>query len=158
MRVAGDANGAAAQVLVRGPSLGCSPEAKGSTHSPEMKFMNGDYLDRGRTERRHIQVSGIIRIGNEANRWEEQLFTGIDKNAQIEYGEGVNLTSLDYRVHEMCEKYGERHSATRLAISRETLRKMLRKGCRSLSLSTRKRIRANVSSEFPGKNNAAFRT
>ena len=53
---------------------------------PETKFANGDYLDVGRTERRHIQVVAIDRIGKEANRWEEQLYLGEDPEAQIVYG------------------------------------------------------------------------
>lgn len=53
---------------------------------PETKFTNGDYLDAGRTERRHIEVVSIDRIGKEANRWEEQLYLGNDPEAQIVYG------------------------------------------------------------------------
>jgi hypothetical protein len=36
--------------------------------SPEAKFENGDYLDRGRTERRHIVATEFVLIGKEANR------------------------------------------------------------------------------------------
>lgn len=36
--------------------------------SPESKFANADYLDRGRTERRHVLATGIALIGKEANR------------------------------------------------------------------------------------------
>ena len=36
--------------------------------SPEDKFANGDFLDRGRTLRRHIHATGIDLIGKEANR------------------------------------------------------------------------------------------
>jgi hypothetical protein len=36
--------------------------------SPEAKFENGDYLDRGRTERRHVIATEFILIGKEANR------------------------------------------------------------------------------------------
>ncbi|MGI8403836.1 MAG: hypothetical protein ACR2OE_03550, partial [Thermomicrobiales bacterium] len=53
---------------------------------PETKFAHGDYLDAGPTERRHIQVMSIERIGKEANRWEEQLHLGNDPEAQIIYG------------------------------------------------------------------------
>lgn len=53
---------------------------------PETKFLNGDYIDIGTTQRRHIKVSSIQNIGKEANKWEEQFFTGFDKDAQIEYG------------------------------------------------------------------------
>jgi hypothetical protein len=36
--------------------------------SPEAKFLNGQYLDRGRTERRHVVATGFHLIGKEANR------------------------------------------------------------------------------------------
>ena len=53
---------------------------------PETKFLNGDYLDRGVTQRRHIKVKSIQHIGKEANKWEEQFYMGADPDAQIEYG------------------------------------------------------------------------
>ena len=53
---------------------------------PETKFLNADYLDKGRTQRRHIIVSSIHHIGKEANKWEEQYYLGIKEEAQIEYG------------------------------------------------------------------------
>jgi|SRR5262245_1436654 len=47
-------------------------EAIGQYHlSPESKFLNGDFTDRGRTERRHVQVTDVIHIGKEANKWKE---------------------------------------------------------------------------------------
>ena len=45
---------------------------------PESKFLNGDYLDRGLTRRRHVEVESIRHIGKEANRWEEQFYLGVD--------------------------------------------------------------------------------
>lgn len=53
---------------------------------PETKFLNGDYLDTGKTQRRHVVVNAIQHIGKEANKWEEQFYTGMDDEAQIEYG------------------------------------------------------------------------
>ncbi len=53
---------------------------------PETKFLNGDYTDAGITQRRHIRVKSIQHIGKEANKWEEQFFTGFNPDAQIEYG------------------------------------------------------------------------
>ena len=40
--------------------------------SPEAKFANGDYMDRGRTERQHVAASDLRLIGKEGNRLEEQ--------------------------------------------------------------------------------------
>lgn len=53
---------------------------------PESKFLNGGYLDKGHTKRRHITVKAVRYIGKEANKWEEQYFLGADSEAQIEYG------------------------------------------------------------------------
>jgi hypothetical protein len=36
--------------------------------SPEHKFANGDHLNRGRTERRHVVATGFVWIGKEANQ------------------------------------------------------------------------------------------
>jgi hypothetical protein len=36
--------------------------------SPEHKFANGDHLDRGRTERRHVVATAFVWIGKEANQ------------------------------------------------------------------------------------------
>lgn len=52
----------------------------------EIEFANGDYLDVGQTERWHIQVVSIERIGKEANRWEEHLHLGNDPEEQMVQG------------------------------------------------------------------------
>jgi hypothetical protein len=36
--------------------------------SPELKFENGDFRDRGRTERQHVVAAGFVWIGKEANQ------------------------------------------------------------------------------------------
>ena len=36
--------------------------------SPESKFLNGQFCDRGRTERRHVVVTSMTLIAKEANR------------------------------------------------------------------------------------------
>ena len=36
--------------------------------SAESKFENGQFLDRGRTGRRHVVATGIVLIGKEANQ------------------------------------------------------------------------------------------
>ena len=54
---------------------------------PEAKFRNGEPIDCGLTQRRHVKVKGVVAIGKEANRWEEQFFLGEDPQAQIIYGQ-----------------------------------------------------------------------
>jgi hypothetical protein len=54
---------------VRREQLKTYAEVLGQYHlSPEHKFANGDHLDRGRTERRHVVATGFTWIGKEANQ------------------------------------------------------------------------------------------
>jgi hypothetical protein len=39
--------------------------------SPESKFANADFFERGQTKRRHVVATGIVLIGKEANRVEQ---------------------------------------------------------------------------------------
>lgn len=72
---------------IRKAQLKTNLEALAQYHlHPETKFLNGDYLDRGKTQRRHIIVEAVQHIGKEANKWEEQFLTGFDPESQIEYG------------------------------------------------------------------------
>jgi hypothetical protein len=73
---------------------------------PEAKFLNGDFFDRGRTERRPVFVSQIIHIGKEANKWEERYFLGEDEEAEIEYGVDSD-GSLDAAIRESCRITGK---------------------------------------------------
>jgi hypothetical protein len=115
---------------------------------PESKFLNGDFCDRGRTERRHVVATQLLHIGKEANKWEEQYFLGEDEDAEIEYGVDQSNTSLDAAIRESCETAGERVSAEKLGISRTALRRALKRGVGSLSRATRERILRRM--HFPG--------
>jgi hypothetical protein len=95
---------------------------------PESKFLNGDFFDRGRTERRHVAAVQILRIGKEANRWEEQYFLGADDEAEIEYVIGVAADVLSTRLEALCREHGERVASRQLEISRTALRRALRLG------------------------------
>ncbi len=56
--------------------------------SPEAKFLNRSYADRGATQRRHIRVAGIRHVGKEANDLERQAVLGFDPDATIDYSQG----------------------------------------------------------------------
>jgi hypothetical protein len=111
---------------------------------PESKFLNGDFVDRGRTERRHIQATSISHIGKEANRWEEQYFIGLAEDAQVDYGTNDLDRLFNQRVQQMCEKYGERETTKLLGVARETLRKIRSNGYQTLGKSVRCQIERNV--------------
>ncbi|MEA1617684.1 hypothetical protein SOQ14_02020 [Erythrobacter sp. T5W1-R] len=73
-------------------------EAIGRYHlHPKSKFLNGDYLDRGTTNRRHIRASAIRYIGKEANEIDRQQVLGADSELDPEYGLSADSVS-QFRV------------------------------------------------------------
>ena len=106
----------------------------------ESKFLNGDFIDRGRTERRHVVVSQIIHIGKEANKWEERYFLGEDEDAEIEYGVDLNGSRLGMLFRNLVRDIGERGAALELVISRTALRRALKLDLDDASWAMRKRI------------------
>jgi DNA-binding phage protein len=94
---------------------------------PETKFLNGEYIDRGPTVRRHVHVAGVRYIGKEANRWEEQFHLGIDPEAQIEYDGGPDAVERARAV--ICDAaaaFGQRSLARAAGVAREQLRAILK--------------------------------
>jgi hypothetical protein len=75
------------------------------------------------TIRRRVRVAGVRYIGKEANRWEEQLYLGVDSEAQIEH---ENLTAhdgmMELRASRSCHNI-------RTAPTRETGRDIAGNGC-----------------------------
>lgn len=75
---------------------------------PENKFLNGVFLDRGVTKRRHVCMVATQHIGKEANDWERQAYLGLDKGAQPSYGttlaNGLELAKSNHhrRVKVVC--------------------------------------------------------
>jgi hypothetical protein len=100
---------------------------------PEVKFLNGDFFDRGRTERRHVVALQILHIGKEANKWEEQYFLGPDDEAEIEYGTDQTADDLDKHLRDLCRQLGEREASRKLGISRTALRRAMRLGAEAMS-------------------------
>jgi len=89
---------------------------------PEHKFLNGNYTDRGLTQRRHVKPTAIRNIGKESNRWEEKFYLGSDDGAEINYGLAPQdseafLDSLRTQV----VVAGQRKIARESGVSRRTL-------------------------------------
>jgi hypothetical protein len=107
---------------------------------PEAKFLNGEFCDRGRTERRHVLATQLMHIGKEANKWEERYFLGEDEDSEIEYGVDQSDGSLDASIRDLCDRFGERAAAQNLGISRTALRRALKCGAAALSPPRRTRL------------------
>lgn len=76
----------------------------------------------GATQRRHIKASGVLFIGKEANRWEEQLYLGEDPVAQIVYGQPEQDVRRQLLcVQEAIGRYGVRRLARETGLSLELL-------------------------------------
>ena len=107
---------------------------------PEAKFLNGDFCDRGRTERRHVIATQLVHIGKEANKWEEQHFLGEDEDAEIEYGVDEAASGLDDGLRTACQAIGQREVARQLGVSRTALRRALKYGVDAMTRSTRSTV------------------
>ena len=93
---------------------------------PEAKFLNGDYTDRGLTERRHIVAEVVEMIGKEANRWEEQVYLGENPEAQIVYGSSQDDTKRQRReVLEASKAYSYSQLARNTGLDRSTIMRVL---------------------------------
>jgi hypothetical protein len=96
---------------------------------PEDKFLDGDFLDRGTTQRRHVRAVQIQYIGKESNKWEEQYYLGLDPEEEIRYGtRPAKRKSVAMAVRRIVDKLGLRAAAKELGISRWKLAKLLENG------------------------------
>lgn len=74
---------------LRSDKLMTYAEALAQYHlSPESKFLGGEFMDRGRTERRHVLAAAIRLIGKESNRVDEVAPVGLDGRSIAAYSLG----------------------------------------------------------------------
>lgn len=59
---------------------------RGYHRHPEAKFLDGDYLDRGPTRRRHVLVRTVEDIGKEADKWDDEEPLSADNEFTVSYG------------------------------------------------------------------------
>lgn len=90
---------------------------------PESKFLNGDYLDRGTTRRRHIKAASTTHVGKESNDWERQAVLGIHAGSQVNYG--VAEAEVVERLSNFVAEFGLPSAAKSLAVSKPRLRALL---------------------------------
>lgn len=94
--------------------------------SPEWKFENGNYVDRGILGRRNIEATAYRNIGKEANRWEEQAYLGTDETAELNYGQSkCEISKLKREIRKSIRKFGERRIANRTGVSRAKLKSIM---------------------------------
>ena len=119
---------------------------------PEDKFLNGDFLDRGPTIRRHVRVTEIEYIGKESNRWEDQYYFGFDPEEEIHYGSRpVAAGTLLNAVKAIVAAQGLRAVAKEFQISRTKLSKLLENelsGCTTAFLQRIFRIVSEINSRL----------
>lgn len=117
--------------------------------SPESKFLNGDFLDRGTTRRRHVFVTHIQHIGKEADDWEQRAALSQTADMQVDYGvsntdrwriekqtriavieeqteKARGHTAELIRLREQVEKYGLRATARAVGVDPSNLRRRLK--------------------------------
>lgn len=74
----------------------------------ENKFLHGDYLDSGTTQRRHVQMLHVANIGKEANDWERQVQLGYDRYAQPVYGYGPDdVAAMQNELRRLCGAFSK---------------------------------------------------
>ena len=82
--------------------------------SPESKFLNADYDDRGTTFRRHVRMIGTQHIGKESHDWERQAVLGLCLDSEIAYG--VELDDAANKLRSFIAEFGKRQAAKALGI------------------------------------------
>lgn len=109
-------------------SLKSYKEALASYHlHPETKFLNGDFLDRGVTQRRHVHASAVRNIGKEANELEAQFYLGFDEEEQIDYGTGPrSAKALLDELRAAIAAVGQRRLSRESGVSRRTIERVVK--------------------------------
>ena len=73
---------------------------------PENKFLNGNYRDCGKTQRRHVMATSTAHIGKEANELERQAIIGFDPLAQPSYGYSPkDIAKIQIELTRLCEVF-----------------------------------------------------
>lgn len=125
---------------------------------PELKFLNGDYLDRGVTQRRRIHAIAVRNIGKEANEWEEQYYLGFDEEEQIDYGLAPRSSTIALgRLRRQIKATGQRRVARESGLARRTIEHIMRGGKpRSGTLVRIRRAIANLEQRPMGRSKDRF--
>jgi hypothetical protein len=95
----------------------------------ESKFLNAESTDIGFSQRRHILATGTLYIGKEADKLEEQLYTGLDEEALIDYGPSPEaMDQMASRVRDGIAAHGQRAVARAAGMSLRDVNQASRHG------------------------------
>lgn len=83
--------------------------------SPESKFLNADYDDRGTTVRRHVRMTATRHIGKESHDWERQAVLGLNLDREIAYG--ISTDDAADKLQSLVGRFGARAAASALNVS-----------------------------------------
>ena len=121
--------------------------------SPESKFLNADFLDRGTTQRRHVRMATVLHVGKEAHDWERQAILGLSADSEIAYG--VAAADLAEKLQAMIAEFGEAECRKALAISGRDLTALVTESSLPTQSSVAKAVEAGLPQAISGC--AAFR-
>ena len=93
---------------------------------PEAKFLNGRFLDRGTTLRRHVRMIATRHIGKEANDLERQAYIGLEPDAVPAYGtSGIDRVALVAAVRALVDTIGFPKTVKALATNAARLQRFM---------------------------------
>ena len=92
---------------------------------PEGKFLNGDFLDRGSTQRRHVHAVCFRHIGKEANDWEARLFAGLGDTQPDYGGSDADIENLRIDIRALIGNVGMVNVAKALGVTLPQVRRFL---------------------------------
>lgn len=93
--------------------------------SPESKFLNGNFLHRGPTQRRHIRIAHVQHIGKEVQDWERHMVSGMSIDAAISYGDQTRAIDA---ASALIAEFGRSRTAKALRVSPRQLDALIRNG------------------------------
>lgn len=77
--------------------------------SDEAKFLGGQKDQSGTLQRRHVEAFAVRHIGKEAHNWEEDFFTGADRDTALRYEDGIfDPERVSLKIASGCRKFGTR--------------------------------------------------
>jgi hypothetical protein len=94
---------------------------RGYHRHPETKFLHGEAMDSGQTQRRHVFVETIEDIGKEADRWDDEEPLTADSEFTVSYGVSETDRSTMLAVIQSVSKRSKRRLARAAKVSTRSI-------------------------------------